>query len=122
MASRPVWAGSRVRSIGAPDRPVLRASLDLAAEEPTRLASLIELWWAEAGRHHVLPLDGRPSRFVGAHNVHNAGRTRFEMWPGAAHIRGAQSRPGVRRNLARGRLVRQVAVVTARETWYQPAM
>ncbi len=32
---------------------------DLAAEEPERLASLIELWWSEAERHGVLPLDDR---------------------------------------------------------------
>ncbi len=59
---------------------------DLASEEPERLRELIERWWVEAGTHHVLPLDGRPSRFAGAHNIHTHGRTRFEMWPGSAHI------------------------------------
>jgi arylsulfatase len=34
-------------------------TIDLAAEEPERLARLIELWWVEAGRHNVLPLDNR---------------------------------------------------------------
>jgi len=32
---------------------------DLAAVEPERLRELSDLWWAEAGRHGVLPLDDR---------------------------------------------------------------
>ncbi|MGF1599075.1 MAG: arylsulfatase [Acidimicrobiales bacterium] len=32
---------------------------DLAADRPERLAELIGLWWAEAERHGVLPLDDR---------------------------------------------------------------
>ena len=32
---------------------------DLAAEHPERLAELVELWWAEARAHQVLPLDNR---------------------------------------------------------------
>ncbi|HYV60171.1 MAG TPA: arylsulfatase [Acidimicrobiia bacterium] len=30
---------------------------DLAADHPERVRSLVELWWAEAGRNKVLPLD-----------------------------------------------------------------
>jgi arylsulfatase len=30
---------------------------DLAASEPDRLRNLIDLWWTEAGRNNVLPLD-----------------------------------------------------------------
>ena len=38
---------------------------DLAAEEPERLAAMIERWWREAERNDVLPLDNRPfSSFV----------------------------------------------------------
>ncbi len=33
---------------------------DLAAEEPERLARMIELWWTEARKYQVLPLDNRP--------------------------------------------------------------
>ncbi|MDZ7676267.1 MAG: arylsulfatase [Acidimicrobiales bacterium] len=33
---------------------------DLAATEPDRLQSLVDLWWAEADKHQVLPLDNRP--------------------------------------------------------------
>lgn len=32
---------------------------DLAAAEPDKLAKLIDLWWVEAERHGVLPLDDR---------------------------------------------------------------
>jgi arylsulfatase len=34
-------------------------SVDLAAEEPERLRDLIALWWSEAERYGVLPLDDR---------------------------------------------------------------
>ena len=33
---------------------------DLAATEPARLRALQELWWAEAARNNVLPVDTRP--------------------------------------------------------------
>jgi arylsulfatase len=33
--------------------------VDRAAEEPERLARMVELWWEEAARYHVLPLDNR---------------------------------------------------------------
>src|SRR5262249_41356801 len=32
---------------------------DLAAAEPDRLRKMIELWWSEAGKYAVLPLDDR---------------------------------------------------------------
>ena len=32
---------------------------DLAAEQPERLRKLVELWWSEAGKYGVLPLDDR---------------------------------------------------------------
>ena len=34
-------------------------SNDLAASEPDRLRRMIDLWWVEAGRNGVLPLDDR---------------------------------------------------------------
>lgn len=39
---------------------------DLAAAEPDRLQELIALWWQEAERHGVLPLDDRTSELFGA--------------------------------------------------------
>jgi arylsulfatase len=49
---------------------------DLAASEPQRLAEMIKLWWSEAEKHNVLPLDDRfgprfaenAARFQGARN------------------------------------------------------
>src|SRR6185436_15858825 len=32
---------------------------DLAAQQPEKLRALIDLWWAEAARHNILPLDWR---------------------------------------------------------------
>jgi arylsulfatase A-like enzyme len=39
---------------------------DRAADEPERLHELIELWWSEAERHGVLPLDDRMVELFGA--------------------------------------------------------
>jgi arylsulfatase A-like enzyme len=39
---------------------------DLAAEHPEKLAELTELWWQEAERHGVLPLDDRMVELFGA--------------------------------------------------------
>ncbi len=39
---------------------------DLAAEHPERLADLVALWWEEADRHGVLPLDDRTIELFGA--------------------------------------------------------
>jgi arylsulfatase len=39
---------------------------DLAADQPDKLAELIELWWSEADRHGVLPLDDRGFELFGA--------------------------------------------------------
>jgi arylsulfatase len=38
----------------------LSETRDLAAEEPERLETMIALWWEEARRNDVLPLDNRP--------------------------------------------------------------
>jgi arylsulfatase len=39
---------------------------DLAAEQPERLAELIELWWQQAELHGVLPIDERTIELFGA--------------------------------------------------------
>jgi arylsulfatase A-like enzyme len=39
---------------------------DFAAEEPEKLRALIDLWWTEAERHGVLPLDDRGVELFGA--------------------------------------------------------
>ncbi len=40
---------------------------NLAEAEPDRLAEMIDLWWAEADRHGVLPLDDRMLELFAAH-------------------------------------------------------
>ncbi len=51
---------------------------DLAESEPERLAELIDLWWQEADRHGVLPLDERRLELfiprIGDHEVHRPDR------------------------------------------------
>jgi arylsulfatase A-like enzyme len=51
---------------------------DLAAEEPERLAELVDRWWAEAEEHNVLPLDDRTVELFGAryddHSPHPTSR------------------------------------------------
>ena len=39
---------------------------DLAEREPERLRALVQLWWSEAERHGVLPLDDRTIELFGA--------------------------------------------------------
>ncbi len=60
---------------------------DLAADQPERLASMVERWWAEAEAHQVLPLDDRfGERFAeNAARVHGA-RTHYEFWDGMGHL------------------------------------
>ena len=52
---------------------------DLAVAEPEKLRELIDLWWQEAEREGVLPLDDRGVELFGArfadHTVHPASRT-----------------------------------------------
>jgi len=51
---------------------------DLAGDAPGRLAELIDLWWQEAERHGVLPLDERRLELfiprIGDHEVHRPTR------------------------------------------------
>ena len=59
-------------------------SRDLAAAEPRRLRQLVDLWWAEAGRAGVLPLDDRGlERYLVPKPRPVVDRTRFEYYRGA---------------------------------------
>jgi arylsulfatase len=59
---------------------------DLAAKEPAKLRQLQDLWWAEAARHSVLPLDGRKVERLSAELQGRpsltGNRTRFTYYPG----------------------------------------
>jgi arylsulfatase len=61
---------------------------DLAAAEPARLRALQDLWWAEAARNRILPLDNRTiARFDPAQRPNLAGdRTSFTWYPGLVQL------------------------------------
>jgi arylsulfatase len=65
---------------------------DLAKQHPERLAKLIELWWSEAGRYDVLPLDDRgfAERNAASRRRRDSPRTRsrYVFYPGMSHIPG----------------------------------
>lgn len=66
-------------------------SRNLAAREPDKLRALQELWWSEAARNDVLPLDWRAGeRTLAAERPNpSAGRTHFTYYPGLLALPGA---------------------------------
>ncbi|MBI4766519.1 MAG: arylsulfatase [Deltaproteobacteria bacterium] len=62
-------------------------SRDLAQKYPEKLRQLIDIWWAEAGRYQVLPLDDRGSqRFLAPRQKPYGDRKRFVYYPFGAAI------------------------------------
>jgi arylsulfatase A-like enzyme len=60
---------------------------DLSGEQPDRVRRLVELWWAEAGRNQVLPLeDGFISRASGLEPSPWEFRARAELMPGGGPV------------------------------------
>ena len=60
---------------------------NLAAEQPEKLAELIDRWWTEAENNQVLPLDDSfASRFAENAERHRAGRTNYVFWDGVGHV------------------------------------
>ena len=60
---------------------------DLAQQQPERLAQLRSLWWQEAERNQVLPLDDRfGQRFAENGRRVQGARTRFVMHAGMGHL------------------------------------
>src|SRR5207244_8598318 len=56
---------------------------DLADAQPEKLRELVELWWREAERNQVLPLDNRPfSDLVFGRPTGLPARTQYEYLPG----------------------------------------
>jgi arylsulfatase A-like enzyme len=56
----------------------LSETVDLAAAEPDRLRRLVDLWWSEAERNQVLPLNNQPGR----HGDRRHRRERYEYQAG----------------------------------------
>jgi arylsulfatase len=62
-------------------------SRDLAGEYPEKVRELEAVWWAEAGRYNVLPLDARSvGRALGRPRSTGPSRKRFVYYPGGAAI------------------------------------
>jgi hypothetical protein len=60
---------------------------DLAAKEPERLAEMIKLWWREAEKHNVLPLDDRfAARFAENAARFQGARSHFVFHAGMGHV------------------------------------
>lgn len=74
---------------------------DVSAEHPQQLRLLEDLWWQEAGRHDVLPLDDRPLRVL----IELAGpnglvaQDRLELRPGQSHVPAATAVVGSNRSI-----------------------
>jgi arylsulfatase A-like enzyme len=58
-------------------------TLDLAAERPDVVKELVELWWQEAYRNGVLPLDDRAQARAFARDPSTDKRKRFVLLPGS---------------------------------------
>jgi arylsulfatase len=60
---------------------------DLAAAEPERLAAMVELWWEEAARNDVLPLDNRPLfAILNPRPTTRQSRTTYVYYPNGAPV------------------------------------
>lgn len=63
-------------------------AIDLAQQHPERLRELVELWWAEAGKHQVLPLDDRRRERGGEFPLPavDAQRKRYAFYPSTSPL------------------------------------
>jgi arylsulfatase A-like enzyme len=60
---------------------------DLASSEPERLAEMIKMWWSEAEKHNVLPLDDRfGARFAENATRFQGARNNFTFHAGMGHV------------------------------------
>lgn len=60
-------------------------TVDLASDHPAKLRELIDLWWSEADRYGVLPLDDRDTERAQAW-LKRRSVTRYEYFPGMARV------------------------------------
>ena len=60
---------------------------DVAGEHPEKVLELAQLWWTEAGKHDVLPLDGRGvERLAEPRPQPGKVRDRYVYHPGGQHV------------------------------------
>lgn len=107
--SRAIWAeGWKAVTFHKPDTPFdddrwelyhlesdFSESRDLAAQEPQRLAKMVELWWSEAGRYGVLPLDDRRAQLWAPSPRERTprNRERYVLYPPVSHMSGEVAPP-----------------------------
>ncbi len=62
-------------------------SINLAARHPAKLRQLISLWWVEAGKYKVLPIDGELNQRLAVERPQTSKpRTRFIYYPGGSVV------------------------------------
>jgi hypothetical protein len=59
---------------------------DLADKNPQKLRELVEMWWAEAGKYNVLPLDDRLQERLSRRVVLEKEKTSYTYYPGTVRI------------------------------------
>ena len=57
-------------------------TIDVAAAQPEKLRELIEMWWSQAERYQVLPLNNQPGKFGDARHRHD----RYRYYPGIGSL------------------------------------
>lgn len=74
-------------------------SHDLADQEPAKLRELVSIWWAEAGKYDVLPIDGTLQQRIATVRPQLAlPRTRFVYYPDGAPVPTFTSPPIMNRS------------------------
>ena len=68
---------------------------DLAEKHPEKLRQLVELWWTEAGKYNVLPLDDRLQERLIVASGGAKERTSYTYYPGTVRL-PPQSQPHTR--------------------------
>jgi arylsulfatase len=67
-------------------------STDVSAENPSKLEELKQLWWAQASKYKVLPLDGRGvERLATPRPEMSAPRTQYVYFPGTGELEGSNA-------------------------------
>ena len=62
-------------------------SRDLAGDHPEKLRELIDLWWVQAEKYHVLPLDGTFLQRAGVERPHaTRAREQYVYYPGLSVV------------------------------------
>ncbi|HEY7079512.1 MAG TPA: arylsulfatase [Nitrososphaeraceae archaeon] len=64
---------------------------NLAEKNPKKLHQLIEMWWAEAGKYNVLPLDDRKQERLISREILKKEKTSYTYYPGTVRVPAASA-------------------------------